>query len=206
MRRSTSSSGARTRMVRSQTVCGMSRNGLTYSASCRSSSTSGTYRRTSRFLLLAWRGCAGRGVPPPQVGMGSCDEPAPAKEQHETPPLPDEAVVIRFGLSAPETLRKTALAHHDERGDFAISAFSLPDADAETLAHLGALAHPRIRETTVGRIRAVGYDVVPDPPPDGHALIMLPRLPTDTDWTTVADTFDPPRQNPATETQGGAGE
>ena len=136
--------------------------------------------------------------------MNPYEESGSAVENTEPPHLPDAAVVIRFGLSAPDTLRKTALAHHDERGDFAISAVSLPDADAEALAHLGALLHPRIRETTVGRIRAAGYDVVPDPPPEGHALIMLPQLPTDTDWTTISDVFDPPQANPATLIQGGA--
>jgi hypothetical protein len=107
------------------------------------------------------------------------DEDRDSGRTDEQTRLPDEAVVMRFGVSSPDTLRKSALEHHDERGDFAISAFSLAEACAEDLARLGALPHRRIRETTVGRLRDAGYDVVPDPPPQGHALIMLPRLPTD---------------------------
>ena len=127
------------------------------------------------------------------------DEDRVSPRTDEQNRLPDDAVVIRFGLSAPETLRKSALEHHDERGDFAISAFSLPGARAEDLARLGALPHPRIRETTVGRLREAGYDVIPDPPPEGHALIMLPRLPTHDDWGAVCDTFASPTLNPAVE-------
>ena len=39
--------------------------------------------------------------------------------------LPDEAVVVRGGLSTPDTLHMTALAHHDRFGAFAISVRSL---------------------------------------------------------------------------------
>jgi hypothetical protein len=82
--------------------------------------------------------------------MPNHEEPVEEEGSSQPPRLPDDAVVIRFGISSPDTLRKTALAHHDERGDFAISVVSLAGADAEALAHLGALAHPRIGETTVG--------------------------------------------------------
>jgi hypothetical protein len=132
--------------------------------------------------------------------MTTDEDPVPLPQlDEENDRLPDGAVVIRFGESVPETLRKTALAHHDERGDFAISAVSRAGATADELASLGALAHPKIRETTVGRIRAAGYDVISDELPEGHALIMLPRLPADDDWTAISDLFDPPRLNPATE-------
>jgi len=87
---------------------------------------------------------------------------------------------MRFGLSAPGTLLKTALQHHDDPsnpgGDFAISAASLPDKTADELARLSGLPHPKIRETIVGKLRAAGYDVLRDEPPEGHALITLPRV------------------------------
>jgi hypothetical protein len=41
----------------------------------------------------------------------------------------------------------------------------------------------------VGKIRAAGFDVVRDEPPGGHALIMLPRLPTDDDYVTISDLY-----------------
>lgn len=131
------------------------------------------------------------------------DEPArPPDPDQEPPRLPHEAVVVRFGASLPDTLRKTVLAHHDERSDFAISCVSLPDRSADDLARLGALPHPKIRETTVGMLREAGYDVVRDEPPEGHALVTLPRLPTDEDYVTISNLFGPPRLNPATSAGG----
>lgn len=107
---------------------------------------------------------------------------------------------MRGGLSAPLTLAKNVLEHHDDpsntRGDFAISACSLPDTSADDLARTCRVPHPRIRETTVGRLRAAGYDVVRDEPPEGHALIMLPRLPTDRDYVSISELFGPPRLSP----------
>jgi hypothetical protein len=135
--------------------------------------------------------------------MGNSEESASSETPEQPPPLPDDAVVIRGGISAPDSLRKTALAHHDEEGDFAISVASLAGVDGDALAGLARFSHPRIRETTVGRVRAEGYDVVPDPPPDWHALIMLPHLPADDDWTRISNSFDPPRDNPSLELQEG---
>jgi hypothetical protein len=119
-------------------------------------------------------------------------------EDSEAGFLPDEAVVVRGGLSTPETLHKTALAHHDEHGYFAISARSLPSMAADDLARVTPpLAHRTLRETTVGAFRAAGYEVVPDEPPLAHALIILPRLPADEDYVTVSAVFGQSRQNPA---------
>lgn len=117
--------------------------------------------------------------------------------------LPDEAVVMRFGLSTPETLHKTALAHHDKAGDFAISARSLPGATADALAKVEPrMGHAKLRETTVGALRAAGYDVIRDEPPPAHALIMLPRLPVDDDYVVVSATFGPARNNPGIAEEG----
>jgi hypothetical protein len=130
--------------------------------------------------------------------MGNEESPPP-ETSDEPPRLPESAVVMRGGLSTPDTLRKTALAHHDEKGAFAISVASLPTEDGDRLAFLAGFRHARIRETTVGRLREDGYDVVPDPPPEWHALITLPRLPADEDWTRVSEAFGPPRLNPSIE-------
>jgi hypothetical protein len=127
------------------------------------------------------------------------EESAPAPDHDEEPPrLPDEAVVVRGGESSARTLHKSALDHHDKRGDFAISVASLPDMSADDLAVVAQIPHPKIRETTVGVIRHAGYNVVRDEPPEGHALITLPRLPADTDFVTIADLLGPTRVNPAT--------
>jgi hypothetical protein len=112
--------------------------------------------------------------------------------------LPDEAVVVRGGLSTPDTLHKSALAHYDAEGVFAISARSLPGMTASCLAHIEpALPQRRLRATTVGDLRAASHDVIPDEPPPAHALIMLPRVPADEDYVTVSATFGEPQENPA---------
>jgi hypothetical protein len=112
--------------------------------------------------------------------------------------LPDEAVVVRGGLSTPETLHKSALAHFDEKGVFALSVRSRPPMSAEELARVDPpMLHPRMRATTVGVLRRAGYDVIPDEPPPAHALIMLPGVPADDDYVTVSAIFGEPTSNPA---------
>ena len=59
------------------------------------------------------------------------------------------------------------------------------------------LAHPWIRATTVGELRNGGYDVIMDEPPPAHALIMLPRVPADHDFLTIASVLGEPCRNPA---------
>jgi hypothetical protein len=66
--------------------------------------------------------------------------------QEECAQLPDEAVVVRGGLSARETLLKNALQHHDDPakgGDFAISAWSLPAKSGDDLARIGRIPSPQ---------------------------------------------------------------
>ena len=48
------------------------------------------------------------------------------KRDEEEGRLPDEAIVMRGGLSTPDTLQKTALRHFDIHGEFAISVRSKP--------------------------------------------------------------------------------
>jgi hypothetical protein len=129
-----------------------------------------------------------------------------ARESSTGPPgdicgLPDEAAVIRGGISTPETLHKTALAHRDGHPDFAISCRSLPGMSADDLARVDPplVNYPRLRETTVGVLRKAGYDVVRDEPPPSHALITLPTLPADDDYVAISAAFSEPRENPVYE-------
>lgn len=65
------------------------------------------------------------------------------------------------------------------------------------------LAYTKIRETTVGALRAAGYDVIPDEPPPTHALIVLRRVPADEDYRVVSEVFGEPRENPAVRKESG---
>jgi hypothetical protein len=60
------------------------------------------------------------------------------------------------------------------------------------------LPHPQIRVTTVGKLRAAGYEVVLRGK-YGHALILLDDSPSDDDWPKLASLFDPARPNPGYE-------
>jgi hypothetical protein len=112
--------------------------------------------------------------------------------------LPDDAVVVRGGLMIAADLVLGAQSHFDARGIYALSVFSVPGISADEIARGVPLPHSMIRESTTGRLRAAGYEVVRSPGPPGHADLMLPNPPTDDDWRALDAAFDPPRPNPTT--------
>jgi hypothetical protein len=112
--------------------------------------------------------------------------------------LPNGTVVVRGGLMLPADLIRSAQSHRDVEGLYALSVYSIPGATAEEIARGVPLPHAKIRTSTVGRIRAAGYDVLSSPGPPGHADLVLPTPPTDKDGSTLDGVFDPARPNPAT--------
>lgn len=89
-----------------------------------------------------------------------------------------------------------AYTEYDDSGHFALSVFSVPGVGIDELARIANRPNGVIRLTTAGRIRAAGYEVLPDEPPPGHAALQLPNPPTDTDWETSRAIFDEPIRNP----------
>lgn len=112
--------------------------------------------------------------------------------------LPDDAVVVRGGLMTAADLERSVQIHFDSEGSYALSVFSVPGARTDAIAVGVPLRHSKIRQSTVGRVRAAGYDVVSSAGPPGHADLVLPNPPTDEDWTALDAAFDPPCPNPAT--------
>ncbi len=96
----------------------------------------------------------------------------------------------------PRTLEVNALTHYDAFGEYALSMWSLPGADVATIAATADLPHSVVRTSTVGRIRAAGYELVRSEPPPAHADLKLPNPPTDDDWATIRGAFDDPIPNP----------
>jgi hypothetical protein len=98
-----------------------------------------------------------------------------------------------------DTLQETG------RVEWAVSVASRADASVYEIAmEAGEKVwkfneRPQMRVTTVGTLRASGYDVVPDELP--HALVMLPNPPADTDYEAVSVAFGnpatPPIPNPS---------
>lgn len=75
--------------------------------------------------------------------------------------LPNEAHVIRGGYNNRRSVQENARDHHELRGEYALSVFSLADATVEEIAQVAALPNAKIRVTTVGELRAAGFDPVP---------------------------------------------
>jgi hypothetical protein len=125
-----------------------------------------------------------------------------------TASLPDEAIIVRGGLSLFETLRESAKDHHghilnsEQREEWALSFASLPGiATLEEIAREAAAKVPdfadrkRLRTARVGRLRALGYSVELDRPP--HGLIIFPNEPSNDELVAVEATFAPAQLNPA---------
>lgn len=98
----------------------------------------------------------------------------------------------------PADLATGAQTHFDAERIYALSVFSVPEMSADEIARAVPLRHSMIRESTAGRLRAAGYEVVSSPGPPGHADLLLPNPPTDNDWRALGAAFDSPRPNPAT--------
>jgi hypothetical protein len=74
----------------------------------------------------------------------------------------DEALVIRGGFNNRTQIRKQALRYEDTHGTTTISVFASPHGESvEQLAEIAGFGYPVMRLSTVGRIRAAGFDVVP---------------------------------------------
>ena len=69
-------------------------------------------------------------------------------------------------------LELSAQSHFDTQGFYALSVFSLPGISADVIAVRVPLRHSKIRESTVGRIRSAGYEVVSSAGPPGHADLL----------------------------------
>lgn len=100
-------------------------------------------------------------------------------------------------------LRVNAVDHHVEMQDlgldeWAISVWCEADCDADEVAKRSPIRNRKIMVSTVGAIRALGYDVVPsDEPP--HADLKFPDEPSDDIFYELKAVFDPPRDNPRLE-------
>lgn len=95
-------------------------------------------------------------------------------------------------------LALSAQSQYDIEGFHALSVFSAVGKTADEIARGVPLPHSMIRESTVGRLRDAGYDVMSSAGPRGHADLVFPGPPSDDDWLRLDTSFDPARPNPAT--------
>lgn len=112
-------------------------------------------------------------------------------------PLPDEAVVVRGGQMASETLRINAEAHRAEfPGEWAISVSSADVLNEREIAEASPwILNGSVRVSSVGAIRALGHDVVPSGQ-FPHADLILDSAPSEILWEDLRGVFDDPIPNP----------
>jgi hypothetical protein len=149
------------------------------------------------------------------VGTGAGNDAPGSDSKEESGYLPDEAVVVRGGGMRVGDLQASAEAYEAQYpGDFGLSFFSWPGLAVDDIAmkvretypalpgRRAVLAHPVLRKSTAGRIRAVvGSDGrslrlektrVP-----GHYTVFLPSPPAPEDYVDLVDVFDPEEPNVA---------
>lgn len=115
--------------------------------------------------------------------------------------LPDDAVVVRGGLLTPDVVQRRSDEEPD--GTWGLSIRTAPDMTVGDLVRESPIPNSKIRQTTVGRIRALSpeFDVIPtDGPgyPKHHGTIIIPSRPvSDADAEAICGAFDEPMPNPA---------
>lgn len=68
----------------------------------------------------------------------------------------------------------------------------------EQLAAANQRPNTVIRKTTVGALRAAGFEVTPPKGRKRHADLLIPDPAADDVWERLHETFDPPEPNPYT--------
>lgn len=94
---------------------------------------------------------------------------------------------MRGGVASGAKLAASCSLHE---GAFGFSAQSWPGLTIEQLAEAGAIPHGKVSVTTVGEIRARGYDVVTTSGFGRHATVVVPQQWTDVDADVLASTFE----------------
>jgi hypothetical protein len=116
-------------------------------------------------------------------------------------PLPDDAIVVRGGVGAPETIAVNAYTTFDTDGFWGVSGFSAAGLTVGEIAQLayeqGRLPHPQIRTSTAGQVRDGGFEIEETSDDYPHVDILVPPEPDDEVWARLADLFDDPIPNPA---------
>jgi hypothetical protein len=122
----------------------------------------------------------------------------------ETPArLADDAVVIRGGLMLRADVERNVEVTHEEHGYYGMSVWSGP-GDADQIAQVVGsddLPWSKLRQTTVGRLAAVGFALVPSEPRPLHFDIDLEGPLTDEKFAALEEAFDRPQPNPVAKTR-----
>jgi hypothetical protein len=124
-----------------------------------------------------------------------------AEDERAAQWLPDDAVVVRSGEMKLRDYINAVLNHYRKYQEYALTVWCLPGLDAHEVAHeLGTdyLPHGKFMETTVGRVRAAGFELMLSPKeqgyPEGHCDLFCE--PSEEDWQRLRPLFGEPMTNP----------
>ena len=94
-----------------------------------------------------------------------------------------------------KSLLISATTHFEESGEteWGWSFWCAPGKTADEIAEAADFDNDAIRESTVGRIREAGFEVVSDSACDDHCKIKLAGRPSDDDCKRLRDAFDEAR-------------
>lgn len=109
--------------------------------------------------------------------------------------LPDDAVVVRGAPMTLDLLRSSAGRPVKRHGFYGLSMFAFPDADADEVARSARIPHEEICESTVGDIRAAGFEVERTFRKAGHCSLKFADEPTEEELATVLELFEPCKVN-----------
>jgi hypothetical protein len=113
---------------------------------------------------------------------------------------PPDAIVVRMGQMKREDVEVSVDVELEDRGIPGISACCIPGLSADDTALASGLPHPVYRFGLVGDLEERGFEVRPDPPPEGHVLVVLPLnpegTPSDTVWEALNSAFSQPQPSP----------
>ena len=117
-------------------------------------------------------------------------------EQGE-PRLSNKALVIRGGeMSNLQHMQDQAVDEYCLNGRYALSVGADETMSLRELAMANRRPNRKIRKTTVGRLRAAGFEVTYPTGTKRHADLILPTHPTDGDWVALIEAFDNHEPNP----------
>jgi hypothetical protein len=98
-------------------------------------------------------------------------------------------------------MEERAKADRPKLGFYGLSCCSARGYSRDGLARVANMPQPKLRASTVGRIRdaGAGFDVLSTPKRHNpvHATLKLPAPPNDEDWEALEAAFDEPVNNVA---------
>lgn len=114
-------------------------------------------------------------------------------------PLSDDTVVIRGGLMESEGTREAIDLCFDRVGFYGLSLAGEEGWPIEQTARVAKLRNNRIRVSRVGRLRALGFEVVRSGKRP-HLTVRFRQRPSDEELALLEFSFDPPMPNPTIRT------